>query len=230
MGDPHGDFGRVRDLAIQRRPAAIVFLGDLELPAPFEEVFDPILRAKKTRLFAIHGNHDADESDLWSRMHDGPLTEDFNIHGRLVDVDGVRIAGLGGLFRSRIWSPIGEPCWRSYDEFERHGFGDTHGRASSAFSENYKRSELLTHRASIFPDVYERVAKFSADVLVTHEAPHILHSLGHPGITQLAARMQVPLAFCGHHHESKEVWRQPGSRWRMVDAGQVVDLNGDDVS
>lgn len=230
MGDPHGDFRRVRHLALERKPDLIVFLGDLELPAPYEEVFLPLIRTG-TLLRAVHGNHDADDEDLWRRMHDGVLAERFNLDGRVEDFDGVRIAGLGGLFRSRIWQPPGEPNFRSYADFERgmtpRNFPTLHESSKARF----RKSELLTHRASIFPDDYERLARSGAAILVTHEAPGGagFHRYGSPAITELATKMKVRRAFCGHHHECIRYPEYRGCEWTMVDTHQIVDQDGVEV-
>ena len=228
QGDPHGDFRRVVRLALERKPKLIVFLGDLELPAPFEEVFYPVIKYGKTALRAVHGNHDADDEDLWRRMHDGVLAERFNLHGRVETFDGLRIAGLGGLFRSRIWNPPEEPSWVSYEEFSREGFGNIAHRVARPYREAFKASELLVHRSSIFPDVYERLARLETDVLVTHEAPGGpgFHEHGHPAIFELGERMRAQHGFCGHHHLA-DWYPKPGHcQWINVDRGEIVQLDG----
>lgn len=55
VGDPHGDFRRVNRLACERRPAAVIFLGDLELPRPLAEAMYPMLHSKII-VRGIHGN------------------------------------------------------------------------------------------------------------------------------------------------------------------------------
>ena len=42
-GDPHGQFVHIIDRVRQTQPAAVVLLGDLDFPQPFETVFAPIL-------------------------------------------------------------------------------------------------------------------------------------------------------------------------------------------
>lgn len=58
----------------------------------------------KTEIWFIHGNHDTDtEAD-----HDhlfGSAMADRNLHGRVVEIAGLRIAGLGGVFRCKVWTP-----------------------------------------------------------------------------------------------------------------------------
>lgn len=76
VGDPHGDFRRVNRLACERRPAAVIFLGDLELPRSLEEVTYPMLHSKII-VRGIHGNHDADHEDLWRRIDNGPLAPEL---------------------------------------------------------------------------------------------------------------------------------------------------------
>ncbi len=86
---------------------------------------------------------------------------DRNLHGRVLDVAGVRIGGLGGVFRERVWMPPSEPVHASAGEFLR-----------VAGTGNKWRGGLpLRHRTTIFADAYYGLAKIRADVLVTHEAP-----------------------------------------------------------
>jgi predicted phosphodiesterase len=101
-GDVHGDFQHVIEAFQAHRPDAIVLLGDLQASRPLEAELLAILA--QTEVWFIHGNHDTDsESD-----HDhlfGSALADRNLHGRVASVAGVRIAGLGGIFREQVWRP-----------------------------------------------------------------------------------------------------------------------------
>src|SRR5438270_521746 len=159
VGDPHGDFRRILRLAADRKPDALIVLGDLELPAPLEEVFYPILRSGKTIVRGIHGNHDCDEGDLWRRLSDGPLGATFNLDGRVEEICGLRVAGLGGVFRGKVWYPPEAPAFRAYGELDRSLFPSWWSEAQRKQLASRTAQQRLMHRATIFPDVYEELAK-----------------------------------------------------------------------
>ena len=228
VGDPHGDFRRVTRLAYERKPAAVVFLGDLELPGPLEEVMYPMLRSKII-VRGIHGNHDADDEDLWRRIADGPLAPSFNLDGRVEELAGVRIAGLGGNFREEIWVPPRAAAYQSYDEFDRRAAPWWWTDKERSQQREWLANQRLTHRATIFPEVYERLAGLRADVLVTHEAPggDGMHPYGFTAIKELAEFIGARIAFHGHHHESRHYPAPEGRcRWVSVGMREVVDLEG----
>lgn len=84
-------------LSRAHRPDAIVLLGDLQARRRWR-LNSAILM--QTEVWFIHGNHDTDsEAD-----HDhllGSKLASRNLHGRVATIAGVRIAGLGGIFRGR---------------------------------------------------------------------------------------------------------------------------------
>jgi hypothetical protein len=92
-------------------------------------------------------------------------------------------------------------------------------------------TKRLTHRATIFPEVYERLAKEEADILVTHEAPGVDggHPHGFGAIRDLAEFLGAKRAFHGHHHE---VWKydfDSTCKWTSVGYREIVDLGGNRV-
>jgi hypothetical protein len=89
----------------QDRPAAVVFLGDLQAQRPLEIELASILGM--TEVWYIHGNHDTDSEADYDNLF-GSALADRNLHGRVVEIDGLRIAGLGGIFRGQVWAPPGE--------------------------------------------------------------------------------------------------------------------------
>jgi Icc-related predicted phosphoesterase len=186
-GDVHGDFQHVIEAVQAHGPDAIILLGDVQAKGPLEVELSSILM--QTEVWFIHGNHDTDsEAD-----HDhllGSALADRNLHGRVASVAGVRIAGLGGIFREQIWRPPEAPHYASPDEFvARCGKG------------NRWRSGLpLKHRSSIFPANHTSLSKLRADVLVSHEAPSA-HPHGFEAIDELARSLQVGKTFHGHHHD-----------------------------
>lgn len=186
-GDPHGNFAHVINLTLAYRPAAVIFLGDMQAQRPLEDELAEILSL--TEIYWIPGNHDTDSEEDYRNLF-GSALADRNIHGRVIQLDGLRIAGLGGIFRSKVWMPPEAPRFRSADDYlARAGKGN-----------RWDGGLPLRQRSTIFPDVYKSLADQQADILVTHEAPGA-HPFGFPAIDELALRMGVKTLFHGHHHD-----------------------------
>lgn len=206
LGDVHGSFRHVLDVVNRDRPDAIVFLGDLELQKPFEEELKSILN--KTEIWFIHGNHDTDSQVIYDRLFNSAF-KDRNLHGRVVDVCGVLIAGLGGVFRESIWHPSRhnpEVHYESYEEYARTlNAGKilrSHDSINNEDNANIQKTKglLLKHRSSIFYQDYFELCGLRADILVTHEAPSC-HPNGVAEIDELAKALGVNCSFHGHHHD-----------------------------
>ena len=192
FGDPHGDFEPVIAAVECFRPEAIVLLGDLQARRPLQVELAPIL--ERTEVYFIHGNHDTD-SDLDYDNLFGSELADRNLHGRIVEIAGYKIAGLGGIFRSKIWDPrrpIEEAAFASADALRRSMRPEAQWRGGIA----------RRHRSTIFPEDYQRLLRSpAADILVTHEAPAV-HPHGWKAIDELAEALGVQLVAHGHHHQS----------------------------
>lgn len=184
-GDPHGEFEHIIQRVQQAKPAAVIVLGDLCLSQPFEQTFASILGL--TDIWFIHGNHDTDEV----RYHDHLFaSSERNLHGRVVEIDGHRVAGLGGIFRSQVWYPPEPPKYSTRQDFQTHcGKG------------NLWRGGLpRKHRSSIFPEDIQALQELKADILVTHEAPGE-HPYGFQTIDELAQSLEATTIIHGHHHD-----------------------------
>ena len=187
FGDTHGCFDHVLDVVDQDRPAAVVFLGDLQAQRPLEIELATIL--DKTEVWFIHGNHDTDSEADYDNLF-GSALADRNLHGRVVEIDGLRIAGLGGIFRGQVWAPPAEWLHARPEDF-----------AARCGKGNLWRGGLpRKHRSSIFPADYFGLVGQRADILVTHEAPSS-HPHGFDAIDDLARSLGVSKAFHGHHHD-----------------------------
>jgi len=191
FGDPHGDFAPVIAAVEHFRPRAIVLLGDIQGRQPLHIALRPIMRI--TEVWFIHGNHDtdtdADYDNLW-----GSELADRNLHGHIVEIAGYRVAGLGGIFRSKIWDPrrpIEEASFSSADALRR----------SMRDEEQWRGGIARRHRSTIFPEDYLQLLQSQpADILVAHEAP-----AAHPhgwAIDELAETLSVQLVVHGHHHRN----------------------------
>ena len=80
-GDCHGRFDHVIEVAQVCLPAAVVFLGDMEVPAPLHEVLAPITAI--TSIWWIPGNHDTDSEASHDHLQ-GSALAGHNLHGRVV--------------------------------------------------------------------------------------------------------------------------------------------------
>ena len=211
-GDCHGQFDHVIESAQAFLPAAIVFLGDLEARAPLDEILSAIL--EHTEVWWIPGNHDTDRESNYDNLYGSGLA-DRNLHGKVVEIAGARIAGLGGVFREKVWGPPAEPLFESSEDFVRRG-----GRGN-----RWRGGLPLKHRSTIFPDEYQRLGRQRADVLITHEAP-ATHRHGSPALGELAYRLGVRTMLHGHHHEHYEAPLGNGTKVIGVGLRGIVDLDG----
>lgn len=189
-GEPHGHFDHIIEAVHEHQPAAVILLGDLQVQRPLEVELAPILA--KTEVWFIHGNHDTDSEADHDNLFGSQLAN-RNLHGRVVEIAGLRIAGLGGVFRGKVWAPPAPAIFENPKQYlARCGKG------------NFWRGGLpLTHRSTIFPDDFERLQKQRADILVTHEAPSA-HPHGFASIDELARSLGVAKSFHGHHHEQRD--------------------------
>ncbi|RSZ32760.1 metallophosphoesterase [uncultured Variovorax sp.] len=192
FGDPHGDLESVVTAVEHCRPEAIVLLGDIQARQPLHIELSPILDL--TEVWFIHGNHDTDSDTDYDNLWGSELA-DRNFHGRIVDIAGYKIAGLGGIFRTKIWDPrrpIEEAAFESSDAMRR----------TMKREERWRDGISRKHRSSIFPVDYQRLLRSGpADILVAHEAPSA-HPHGWQAIDELAETLGVQLVVHGHHHQN----------------------------
>lgn len=189
-GDVHGSWRRLIQIANRDNPHAIILLGDIECDRPIHEILGPEIW-KKT--WFIPGNHDSDNAASWENISI-PEHAESNLHGRVVEIAGVRIAGLGGVFRGEIWHPeTGEANFQNFKEYEKEKLVDDTSPKTIG--------KRLKHKSSIFPDVYQELMKQTADILVTHEAM-AAHPHGFEEIDLLAIEMGVRTCYHGHHHDA----------------------------
>ena len=186
-GDPHGHFGHIIEAVQEHQPAAVILLGDLQAQRPLEVELASIL--DKTEVWFIHGNHDTDSEADHDNLF-GSALADRNLHGKVVEIAGLRIAGLGGVFRGKVWAPPAPAIFESPKQYlARCGKG------------NFWREGLpRIHHSTIFPADYQRLLTLRADILVTHEAGSA-HRHGFAAIDELARSLGVNKTFHGHHHD-----------------------------
>jgi predicted phosphodiesterase len=204
LGDVHGFFYHVIEhvqLAAKRGspPDAIIFLGDLDCSQALHQVLSEI--RDLTDIWFIHGNHDTDDKWRWNYLAKSELA-DKNLHGRVVEIAGLRVAGLGGVFRPKtIWAPDKPDgvVHKNYDSFVR----SLKKKPTQQDSEAVETAEEIRHKSSIFPDTVITLARQRADILLCHEAPSC-HPYGWKAIDDLSRSMRVQRVFHGHHHDCRD--------------------------
>jgi len=212
-GDAHGDFVPVIEEAGEA--SAVVLLGDQEPQMPLVDELGPGV-AEKT--WWIYGNHDSDYAD-YMKHHESMA--DRNLHGKVIEIDGVRIAGLGGVFRAKKFEV--DQTTR-LDEVNLDCPQDTREawiklkRGGRAYPADF---------TSIFPDDIKgllRIAKRTRiDILVTHEAPES-HKLGYRLLGDLARALKVKMIVHGHHHERYSATIEGGIRVEGIGmAGMMIE-------
>ncbi len=219
-GDPHGDFGNLNRAAGGGEIGSgdtVVLMGDYNPVEPLRTAIAPVIETGADARWIL-GNHDVDDHHAFDFVAtDWP---DADLHGRVhVDADGRAIAGLGGVFKGRIWRPTQEqpdaapsfPTRASYLQTLKH-------------CERWRGGLPLRQRDTIWHEDVEALGLRRCDVLVTHEAPST-HPYGSPAIDALAKRMGCSLIVHGHHHRAysgvtadgievrglaiAELWRMP---------------------
>jgi predicted phosphodiesterase len=191
-GDPHGNFSPILRDCAAREPGTLILLGDCELRVPLRQQLAPLFAAGWAVRWIL-GNKDAETDAVYDR-----LTVDFpegDIGGKIIEIAGLRIAGLGGVFKPRIWCPSGNGA-------EPPSFGTRAEFLASLDPREHWRGGLpLWHRDSIFPEDFARLEQQRFDVLIAHEAPSS-HRHGFAAIDRLAEAAKARLIVHGHHHES----------------------------
>lgn len=197
VGDPHGQWDRIIPPVLSYQPKAIVLLGDMGLKqAPLHVMLDPILRAG-IAVYWIPGNHDGDSEPEYVNLFESDL-RDANLHGRVRPIAGLAVAGLGGVFRERVWYPRKDPAalHRNAASFRRSLRSPGRGREDTG---GHRKGLPLKYHVTIWPEDYDSMRNLLADVLVTHEARET-HRNGFRALGELAEAMKVGVLVHGHHH------------------------------
>lgn len=182
-GDPHGCFNNIISAVFKYRPKAIVLLGDYNLEVPLEQYLQTIIGM--TKIYWIPGNHDFDSVSEYENLYHSALSYN-SIHMKVIEIDGLRIAGLGSIFCGRIWMPGDIPKWIDKRHYMQHQ------------PSNVKKIPLHLDNA-IWHHEFEKMKNLRADILVTHEAPSC-HRHGFKVIDELAEAIGAKKIFHGHHH------------------------------
>lgn len=207
-GDTHGHHAHLAEITRRHRPAAIIHVGDFGLTQPFAEALADV-RAT-CPLYYIAGNHDFDTVEHHDRLFED--TDQWNLHARVLEIDGVRIAGLAGTFLRRVWHPH-----HGVRFARRQDFLATCGKG------NQWRGGLPRRvRGAIWPEDHDTLAEQRADVLVTHEAPGC-HPYGFNALSALARLMGCTDLVHGHLHEQYSATLDTGLRVHGIGLRRVID-------
>jgi predicted phosphodiesterase len=229
IGDIHQHWHYVHaGLAAQSAmPRAAVLLGDIQCDRPLDELAAPLL-ARGIAVHWIHGNHDNDGGpEMWANLGAparNPLTASGRLHACVAEIEGIRIAGLGGTFRPPVWSPPSAPRL-----FHRHQLAaDLAGRGPVYGPQQRAALAHSLSTAAIWPEDIETLARQQADILVTHEAPSS-HPSGSAVLDELARTMGVRMIVHGHHHVVSHARARDGltvlgvaSAWGTAIDGRVL--------
>jgi predicted phosphodiesterase len=194
LGDVHAEFRHIPRALLEAKelPSHIIFLGDLDIEhKPFREFVTPFRQHfPSVQVAFIHGNHDADTYEHWECLHD--CGDAIALHGKVTELNGIRVAGLGGNFLGRVWYPPEPPKFDSVDAAKNRG----------AFQFRGGQKPSPNYLAAIYPEVVDRLAKQHADILITHEAPSCHHH-GFAALDVLARDLRVKRSFHGHQHDDR---------------------------
>ncbi len=227
IGDIHQQWNKVEAglAALDPLPQAAVLLGDIQCDRPLDELAAPLLE----RDIAVHwifGNHDNDGGpEMWANLVEperNPRTAPGALHAQVVEIAGVRVAGLGGTFRPRIWEPPDPP--------RVHRRADLPADLADLGS-GWRKEDIagLVHSlgaTAIWPEDYEQLASQRADILVTHEAPRS-HPAGNAALDALARAMGARMIVHGHHHVGYRAVAQDGLLAMGVAAAWGATIDGE---
>jgi len=212
-GDPHGCFANVVSAVFKYKPAAVILLGDYNLEAPLEKYLEAIIGLCK--IYWIPGNHDFDSITEYENLYFSALSYN-NIHLKVIEIDGLRIAGLGGIFKGKNWMPGDIPKWKD----KLHYLKIT--------PSNIKKMPLHFEH-SIWHHEYEKMKQqIKADILVSHEAPSC-HRHGHKALDELAAVIGAKHIFHGHHHHYYHDKLKNGISVTGTSIGGIANLAGEEL-
>ncbi|MDO4431450.1 MAG: metallophosphoesterase [Lonepinella koalarum] len=211
-GDPHGSYAHLYPFIREKEKLSLIILGDLQLTSTQE--LDKL--AQHCDLWFIHGNHDSKTVAAFNALW-GSEWKSRNLHARVVNIEGKRIAGLGGVFRGQIWMPPNRPMF----------FDPIHFCQYCPQEKLWNGGIPLRHRTSIFPCDVEALETQQADILICHEAPKPNIS-GFAVINQLAEKMGVNRIFHGHHHDNIDYSETNKKHYKITNVGfrSLCDLDG----
>ena len=226
IGDIHQNWHHIEAglSALATPPRAPILLGDLECTAPLDRVAAPLLD-RGVAVYWIHGNHEHDSGpEMWANLVEperNPLTAAGALHTRIIEIDGVRVAGLGGTFLPHVWAGDAPPRLHRREELAADFAAN---RPELSPGQTNAMMHFLTTTA-IWPEDVDMLAAQKADVLVTHDAPSS-HPEGSLVLDDLGRKMGARLIVHGHHHVTSHAQAPDGLRVLGVGDAWAVDMDG----
>jgi predicted phosphodiesterase len=226
IGDIHQNWHHIEAglAALPTPPRAAILLGDIECTEPLDRMAAPLLDRGVT-VYWIHGNHEHDTGpEMWENLaapERNPLTAAGALHSRVIEIGGVRVAGLGGTFLPHVWAGNARPRLHRREQLAtdltaiRRGLSSDQASAAMHF--------LAT--TAIWPEDVEKLARQKADVLVTHDAPSS-HPEGSLVLDELSRAMGAGLIVHGHHHITSQAQAVDGLRVLGVGDAWAVGMDG----
>lgn len=217
-GDPHGEWRTLLRAVREERPGTVVILGDCDLDEPLHTVLKPVFEQGISVRWII-GNHDVDSLRWYDNLvgdHPGG-----DLSGRVCSAAGYLVAGLGGIFKGKVWYPRegGEqPLYRTRAELLR-----VHGKGN-----RFRGGLPLSLRDTILPEDVEAVGQLRADILVAHEAP-TSHRHGFGVLDDLARDIGAQLVVHGHHHAPYDGQTRDGIRVQGLGKAEVLLIRSGDL-
>lgn len=174
-GGPHGFYAPLIDACDRDPPAAVVILGDHDLDVPFRETLGPLFQAGIAMRW-LAGNHDKASVEWHDRLFvDYP---EGDLGSKVERLGGFAVAGLGGVFKQRVWYP--REAMDGPSHVDRAAFLRWLSR-----TRRWRGGMPLKLRDAIFPEDVAALTGMRADILATHEAP-TSHPFGFAGIDRAA--------------------------------------------
>ena len=208
-GDPHRNFTPILRTCLDVPAGTLILVGDCDCPTPLPSILAPAIeRGWDVRW--ILGNHDTETEAAFDNLAALPAG---NLGLRVTEIEGLRIAGLPGVFRPRVWDAIETPRFQTRAAVQ----------ASLRPEELWRGGLPLWHRDTIFPEDFDRLRQECFDVLVCHEAPSS-HRHGFGVIDTLAEACGTRLIVHGHHHDSYQAELPAGIAVRGLRLSEVWPL------
>ena len=226
IGDIHQNWHHIEAglSALSTPPGAAILLGDIECTAPLDHLAAPLLD-RGVEVYWIHGNHEHDSGpEMWANLvapERNPLTAAGALHTRVIEIDGVRVAGLGGTFLPHVWSGDAPPRLHRRDQLA----ADLAANQPGMSPDQVDRVMRFLATTAIWPEDVDMLAAQKADVLVTHDAPSS-HPEGSLVLDNLGRAMGAGLIVHGHHHVTSHAQATDGLRVLGVGDAWAVGMDG----
>ncbi|WP_018875980.1 MULTISPECIES: metallophosphoesterase [unclassified Thioalkalivibrio] len=222
VGDPHGRLPEILAYIAREHADAgvVVLLGDLDLAGPLDTAIQTLPDSMEVAY--IPGNHDYDQTRFYDHLLGSPGRA-INLDGRTHTLQGVRVGGLGGHFRKKVWMPPAPAKFNSRIEYERV----LASQKKSGIPQDWRQGMPRHALAAIWPEDIEQLKTLGADLLITHEAPST-HRHGFPVLDEIARTMGATMIVHGHHHERYDSRLECGTQVLGVGEAGVVRWNEKD--